>query len=729
MKVSGKHLARLGGASAVVLAISISLSLDVVGSQTSSGAFEIKTLSTDPSRVTGGDVLVQISVPDAARAGLNVMVNGRDVREVFQPAPEAHTMIGLVTGLVNGKNTLTVSAKRAGTADASLDITNYPITGPVFSGPWLKPFLCQTDVFKLPDGTALGAPLDENCSARTIVQYVYRSSGPDLNFKPLPTGGGLPSDVAKTTTTDGATVNFIVRVETGTMNRGIYQNTILFDPTIDAPPTPLTPPRGWNRRLIAIHGAGCPGGWYVQGPNMGSSPLNAERLGAGYALFVNTLNHPNNSCNAVVAGETTMMGKEHFIEEFGVPLYTMSTGGSGGAFTSLQIADAYPGLIDGVLVNATFPDTLSIALSGIDAHLLMHYFTEHPTALTNDQKVAISGYASMQALIDAAMQSQRTDPVQDRADMDGYLSAWWPGFEGAYVIPEALRYDPKRNPKGARPTIFDVARNIYGVNPATGAARRPFDNVGVQYGLGALNSGVIAPEQFVALNEAIGGMDDDDNYIRARTAGDLGAIKRAYESDLSLTGQGGLASIPVFDNGTTNEYAGHHYGWFHFAVRERLQQANGRADNMVIWRNTTAAAAQAVFDKWMVAYRSDTSNDPQLVKVLRNKPQEAVEGCYDKSTPPQFIAESLVFTSKPTTKCSDLFPVYSNPRHEAGGPLAANVLKCQSKPIDAKDYAVKLSAGEMTRLKAIFPRGVCDWSKPGVNQVPLVPWASWGPGA
>jgi Tannase-like family of unknown function (DUF6351) len=27
----------------------------------------------------------------------------------------------------------------------------------------------------------------------------------------------------------------------------------------------------------------------------------------------------------------------------------------------------------------------------------------------------------------------------------------------------------------------------------------------------------------------------------------------------------------------------------------------------------------------------------------------------------------------------------------------------------------------------IFPSGVCDWSKPGVNQVPVVTWASYGP--
>ena len=55
----------------------------------------------------------------------------------------------------------------------------------------------------------------------------------------------------------------------------------------------------------------------------------------------------------------------------------------------------------------------------------------------------------------------------------------------------------------------------------------------------------------------------------------------------------------------------------------------------------------------------------------------------------------------------------------AGAPLADDVLKCQLKPIDAKDYDVSLTAEEMTRLRAIFPVGVCDYSKPGLGQVPL----------
>ena len=43
---------------------------------------------------------------------------------------------------------------------------------------------------------------------------------------------------------NNVTVPFVVRLETGTMDRGIYQNVVLFDPTSDPSPTPFTPPKG-----------------------------------------------------------------------------------------------------------------------------------------------------------------------------------------------------------------------------------------------------------------------------------------------------------------------------------------------------------------------------------------------------------------------------------------------------------------------------------------------------
>src|SRR5262245_31724907 len=185
---------------------------------------EVKVLSSDISRVTGGDALLQISVPAATPVDkVKVTVAGRDLGGAFR-STAPNVFLGLVTGLDNGKNAVAVSA---GGKNAIVDLVNYPITGPMTSGPWIQPFICQTNVFKLPDGTPLGPPLDANCSAKTVVQYIYRTTGAEPTFKHLPTpvtAANLPADLAKTTTTSGVTLNFIVRVETGTMNRGIYQN-------------------------------------------------------------------------------------------------------------------------------------------------------------------------------------------------------------------------------------------------------------------------------------------------------------------------------------------------------------------------------------------------------------------------------------------------------------------------------------------------------------------------
>ena len=51
----------------------------------------------------------------------------------------------------------------------------------------------------------------------------------------------------------------------------------------------------------------------------------------------------------------------------------------------------------------------------------------------------------------------------------------------------------------------------------------------------------------------------------------------------------------------------------------------------------------------------------------------------------------------------------------------------QLKPLSAADYRVALSGAQLDTLRTIFPGGVCDWSKPGVEQVPVVTWASFGP--
>src|SRR5882672_4364625 len=128
---------------------------------------EIRTLSTRADRVSG-DVLVEITnVREERSHPLQIMLNGRDVTAAFRPGSQPNSRIGLVTGLDVGKNRL--SAGGRGQPKETLEITNYPVTGPISSGPHIKPFICQTHSFRLPDGTFYTAlPVtDEGCSAPT----------------------------------------------------------------------------------------------------------------------------------------------------------------------------------------------------------------------------------------------------------------------------------------------------------------------------------------------------------------------------------------------------------------------------------------------------------------------------------------------------------------------------------------------------------------------------------
>ena len=46
-------------------------------------------------------------------------------------------------------------------------------------------------------------------------------------------------------------------------------------------------------------------------------------------------------------------------------------------------------------------------------------------------------------------------------------------------------------------------------------------------------------------------------------------------------------------------------------------------------------------------------------------------------------------------------------------------MKCQLRPASRADYQVSFADTEWEELTRVFPSGVCDYSKPGVNQGPV----------
>jgi hypothetical protein len=158
-----------------------------------------------------------------------------------------------------------------------------------------------------------------------------------------------------------------------------------------------------------------------------------------------------------------------------------------------------------------------------------------------------------------------------------------------------------------------------------------------------------------------------------------------------------------------------------------MRQANGETKNHVMWRGSQVPfdRAWATFIGWMEAIQADGSAHARLDKTIADKPAAAVDGCW--TSPTEFIAEPQTFSREPTSACNTRFPSFGFPRLVAGGPLAADLLKCQLKTPAPQFYAAHFTPAEWSRLQRIFPKGVCDWTKSGVEQHGVFPWASFGP--
>jgi hypothetical protein len=667
----------------------------------------LEVLSGRADKVTGGDALVHVAVPDDDT--VRVTLNGKDVSSVFVPDGDGRT--GLVRGLRLGPNVLRAEADGRRT---TLELRNFPREGPVFSGPHEQPYECETASFVIPViGGTLGAALDRDCTVTPRVDYFYRSTAGKFVKWPA-RATSYPADLART----GSGDPFIVRMETGNANRAVVQTTMLHDPLREPAPTPTRRSTSWNGRAIFTLGGGCAGGWYRSGTTTGGV-TDAVLLGRGYALMSSSLNVFGQNCNDLTAAETAMTTKELFVEHYGRPDFTIGFGCSGGSYQAHQITDNYPGIFDGIIVGCSFPEVGFGTISFIsDAWLLDSYFTSRTTvAWTQEQKRKVSGFKTYATLPSMAVSANRIDPRKNCG-----------------IVPAAQRYDPVTNPSGVRCDVYDHTINAYGKDPSTGFARRPLDNVGVQYGLKVLKSGAITPEQFLDLNQRIGGFDQDANLVPSRTVADPQAVRTAYRTGRLTSGGGGLKDVPIIDYRAyydTQPSGDIHVRYHTFSMRSRLEKANGTSANHVslledakygLFSTSSPLLRHAVdaMDRWLTQLTADSTARPRIDKIVAARPSDLVEGCRG---PEGFLAQPL--DRDPASRCEKLFPSASFPREVAGAGVAADVIKCTLRAPVRAEYP-KFTDAQWRKLLAIFPHGVCDWSKPGIGQQPLAgTWLSF----
>ena len=750
----------------------------------------LTTLSNRADLVSGGSALVEVKVPSTVSAtSLKVDRDGTDITSLFVTRADGR-IVGLVTGLVNGNNTITASSTSNTFQGARLVINNHNIGGPVLLASQTTPWICATPVAtaavgNTPATNASGlstAATDAQCNIATEFKLWYRTltpvsinSGADGNcvfvlpdqsattpafscFQPYVAGTTPAASVASTTTSAGVTLPYIVRVERGTINRGIYDIAVLFDPTKPAW-TANTPQPQWNGKVVYTYGAstGQPRQQFRSEQNWAIAFFNDPRasddvaLRLGYMVVDNSITDSLYNSNRVLVAETTMMMKEHIVDNYGEIKFTMANGCSGGSIQQNTVATIYPGLLDGLQVACDYPDAITTGLEVSDCVLLVNLYVKPEWAALmagktqaeiDAKKTAINGHRDKYGCHgwnNSFGSNNKPGNYVVQAVVDPVTGAIAP-FGAATnncKLPAALAYDPVTNPTGTRCGDPDLAAAVWGTTTGLpgGASLRALtttDNVGVQYGLKALLAAAITPEEFVTLNEKIGGTDADSNLVAARSVADAAALPIAYKAGIVSNGKN-LGKVAIIDSRGYDEAPGNpiHFNWRSFEERARLDADAGSHANQVIWRYGTSLYPVTPAQVAAITTKSFTTMDSWLsglltsapkatlnaartqAQVIAAKPAAAVDFCYLSTD----VAFATPYTDKATCDADVKLAFFTSPHQAAGGPQTESILKCQLKPLLAADYTgITLSAAQLVRLNAVFSGGVCDWSKPGVGQ-------------
>jgi len=680
----------------------------------------IEVLSNRPDLVSGGDVLIEVVLPEGTPPEAVVLKVDGATADWEAGLDAEGRYLARVTGLALGANLLSVELPRG--AGAEVAVVNHPNGGPVFSGPQIQPWTCQA-----------GA-VDAQCNQPAEYSMLYLSTNPLLIGLQPYDHHDPPTDVATTTTDEGVTLPFIVLQERGYQDRDEYRILTLHQP--GQPWEPWAPQEQWNRKVLVTHGGGCGGDYGPGGAPLddyaGTIPANPAyeqsyivALGRGFAVMSTALDNNGHNCNIAVQAESLMMAKERLVEQYGELRYTIGTGCSGGALVQQQVSNAYPGIYQGLLTTCAYPDTFSAGAQFADYHMLRTYF-EDPTKWGLGVLWSPTQFADVEGHL-----SHANAVAADELLFKGATSP-----EGD-CVDASLVYDSETNPGGVRCGLLDYMINVLGPRPpevwsaneqlvGRGFGGSFIDNVGIQYGLEALRDLRITPAQFVDVNVKIGGLTIDIEPSPERIAADQPALTNAYRSGAINDGSH-LDRVAII-NATGPDPGIAHDALHTFWMRWRLDREHGHHDNHVIWGGPapligdleyTVQSLEAM-DRWLEAVEQDVSATPLAQRIVSNRPADLHDQCSDGVG--HKILDEL---------CPDLvLTVFGTPRTVAGDVDTADTMKCQLRPLDrGDDYGplgpLTFTDAQWAQLETVFAEGVCDYAQPPVGVQPTLPWLTY----
>lgn len=635
-----------------------------------------------------------------------------------------------------------------------------------FSGPQQAAFVCLTQLSNLgapevDNHEGIGQPIyqvpgnagsallgySRQCGVKTQLRYFYYNGSDFAPFDPATQFTTPPANMQRVRI-NGSDVPFVVRVEAGTINRFAYSVAMLA-PFAEATAQPQgLDNTAWNKKLVYWMRGGV-GIGHQQGQAMWfgglwneEKPVMPRLLEQGYAVVSSSGNETGVHYNLRLGEETAVMVKEHFVQTYGQPKYTVAMGISGGAVQQYAYAQNRPkGLFDAGVPIQSYPDMVTQVTYVSDCSLLEQYFQDEVALAPGSMWATWSKRTLVEGLA-------TSDALNSSECVKSWKGAGPLVFNPTFTDPKYFAVAAQLGWPNAfanvKWTHWNDLANIYGTD-AQGFAPIPIDNAGVQYGLQALKDGAITTEEFLRINACAGSWKEQNEFVdwasstdpfdsrnmrrsadcrtdagtpAPRRTGSLKAMNLAYSAGQVFTGK--TLDIPLIDLRPYKEdVLDMHNSRQSFSARARLAAGGGNTANQVIWFThetstsgvaTRAIDALAVLDTWLTS---------------GTRPARFADQCFDAAGASIAAGPQVwggILDAGPAGACTQNFKVNTSPRMVAGDSYRGDMFKCAPKPIAAAladgtyaptagGAADPFSAGEKSWLARIFPDGVCDYSK------------------
>ncbi|WP_018693024.1 DUF6351 family protein [Algicola sagamiensis] len=639
------------------------------------------------------------------------------------------------------------------------DPFEYPIevgeVGPIapyFAGAPQYPFYCMTI------RSGLGQPIVDNQEGLGVPVYAENTNGERLNrIIGYSKDCLVPTKVqyfaidhqdeivpvTQNSNHDQFHIHF--RVETGVINRYPYTIVMPIQPSEigDRHAKKL-----WNKKLIYQLFGGV-GIGYRQGKTHHYRIMKKRltQFKEGYAVISSSVNKTSYTYNILLAEDTGRRLKKQFTSLYGEPIYTIGVGGSGGGLSQYLFGQNAPGLIDGAITQYSYPDMVSQVIYALDCDLLNSYYDfkapDRKKWQNKPLRIAVEGMNASETIqhpsrwfhpINHFIQGKQpflpeltTECINGWFGLSSYVNNPRQGFLKPYFSPEIVSQ--------VEWSHWQDLSYVYGKSES-GNANAIWDNVGVQYGLEALKKGLLSPQEFLHLNQHIGGWKPQTEmqqeeiaklpFVKfpiwlslwsnhnttavgsgnsaARTQASLSSIERAYRYGLIFTGH---ATIPTIDvRHYLEDRLDMHHMLASFEVRKRIMRFDPHYQNHILW------VAEQGFNPTDMAFTT-------LSQWLDgHKPEHAVDTCFEKDGNAYAKGDGVwhgAWNQHASGKCLKKYPQYATPRIQAGAPWLGSLFKCHRMDIESALEQRLYGDIDMrpftAQLKQVFPDGVCDYSQ------------------